>query len=94
MRFKIWMTAVMLITLLHGVVATNDTIVEGEDCEIDNGDAPRMLKKTGRKHCFVSPLLFCRDGKRCCTHLYQKKIWCCDRSQKCGTTPHTCIIHH
>lgn len=80
---------------LPTVFSTNSTkpttspVIAGYDPEID--DVPRSLK-TGRKHCFNSPNLYCADNRRCCTHVHQKKIWCCDRKHKCGKQPKTCVV--
>lgn len=74
---------------------------QGEDADYDDiVDIPRLRveeeegdkAKKGRKHCFKSPHLYCREGKRCCTHVKQKKIWCCDRSHGCGKVPKTCVV--
>lgn len=80
----------MFLTYLPLSMSTNTShVIVGEDADID--DIPRHLQQ-GRKHCFMSPLLYCRDGKRCCTHVHQKKIWCCDRQHKCGKAVKTCVI--
>lgn len=74
--------------------ATRGTIVDGYEPSYDNdvADIPRFLQKKGRKHCFKNRHLFCKEGKKCCTHVHQKKIWCCDKKDKCGSSPKTCRI--
>lgn len=79
----------LFLTFLPMIRASNTShIIEGYDPEID---VPRYLQ-TGRKHCFNSPNLYCANNRRCCTHVHQKKIWCCDRKHACGKIPHTCVV--
>lgn len=89
--FVLWMPTVFSTNSTKPFVSP--VVVGGYDPEIDYdiSDVPRMLK-TGRKHCFKSPNLYCAENRRCCTHVHQKKIWCCDRKHKCGKTPKTCVV--
>lgn len=84
---------VIFLTFLTTVYSTNTShIVAGYNPDYDDDvvDIPRHLK-AGRKYCFKNPHLSCNDNRRCCTHLSQKKIWCCERSHKCGKTVKTCV---
>lgn len=57
----------------------------------DVNDIPRHLQG-GRRYCFNNPHLACTNNRRCCTHVHQKKIWCCEWSHKCGKVPRTCVV--
>lgn len=89
----------MLISIVSSTNHSQNVIsvIEGDDVEIEI-DIPRFRvdmknkTKTGRPYCYNSPNLYCKDGKKCCTHVSQKKVWCCDKKLHCGKTPKTCVI--
>jgi len=84
-----------MMTMVVVATATNDThsptVIQGYEPDYDVDDIPRHLK-TGRKHCFKNPHLSCNGNRKCCTHVAKKKIWCCDRSHKCGKAIKTCVV--
>lgn len=91
---KMYLTRlVMFLSFLPSVYSTNTShIVAGYEPDFNVSDIPRHLK-SGRKHCFNSPYLSCHNNRRCCTHVHQKKIWCCDRQHKCGKAVKTCVVN-
>lgn len=93
------MRLLALLCLLPLAMSTNSSqiiVVQGFEPDVDTlignvTDIPRHLK-TGRPHCFNSPNLYCSKNRKCCTHVHQKKIWCCERKHKCGKAPLTCVV--
>lgn len=84
-----YLTRFFFLFWLPSVFSTTNYTVDGEEPH----DVPRFFKDTkGRKHCYMNPYLFCPEGKKCCTHVHQRKIWCCDKKDKCGSSPKTCVI--
>jgi len=95
----ILLSLTQVLTFNVSVHKHNITIIEGDDPDVDMVDVPRFRidpdgdkQRKGRKHCFKSPNLYCQNQKRCCTHVSQKKIWCCDRKHQCGKSPKTCVV--
>lgn len=85
-----------LLHLLLLVIPASSKIIQGFEPEFEppsnrslRADAP---EHKGRKHCFRNPNLVCSQNRKCCTHVHQKKLWCCPPESKCGKQIKTCEV--